>query len=118
MKPENMLADISRRFFNKNQIHKYRMKKITDMSDSECIDSCHWFCEEHELVYQFETFRTEIESHFRFCTYLQEYIEDGLCVDIQMIFNGYIKHTALPEYSVDTESSLKKCFDCKYKIKI
>lgn len=117
MKPENLLADISRRFFNENQIRKYRMKKVTDMSDSECIDYCHWFCEEHGLVNRFETLRAEIESHYRYCTYLQEYIEDGLCIDIQMISNGYIKQTALPECSIDAEDVLKKCSDCKYEMR-
>ncbi len=57
-----------------------------------------------------------MEAEKFFCEYLQEFIEDGLCTDIQMIAIEYIKSTALPEYNIDKEKTIKCCCNCNFKI--
>ena len=114
MKPEILLADISRKYFKMKKIYKYRTKKVAEMSDSEIIRACHWYYEENNLVDEFWDFREEIESQYRYCFYLQEYIEEGVCCDIQMIANGTIRKEALSEQSVDKEIAMRYCRLCRY----
>lgn len=43
-------ASISRQFFKDNNVYRYRMKKIDDMTDKDVINYCHWYCEENNMV--------------------------------------------------------------------
>ena len=54
---EKKLAKISREFLLSNKVYRYRMKKVEMMTDSEVIKYCHWFCEENNLVTEFERYR-------------------------------------------------------------
>lgn len=114
MKTRNLLAENSREFFEKHKINRYRMKKVSEMSDEDVITYCHWFCEENKLTDEWDTFRQEKEAEYRYCSYLKEFIDDGLCADIQMISGGFIKSSALPETDIDKEESQKTCRKCKY----
>lgn len=114
MKSKNLLADISRDFLQMKRVTKYRMKKITDMTDNEVISSCHFYCEENNFVSEWKEFRRKVESKYRYCPYLEEYIDDGLCYDLQMITGNYVKPSALPEISIDKEKCSKCCSECKY----
>ena len=49
-----------------------------------------------------------------YCSYLNENIEDGMCYDLQMIGDGYIKEAALPEINIDREELNEHCSKCKY----
>lgn len=49
-----------------------------------------------------------------YCSYLNENIEDGMCYDLQMIGNSYIKESALPELKIDKEKLNEQCSKCKY----
>ena len=51
----------------------------------------------------------------KFCPYLNEYIDEGCCYDLQMICDGYIKDSALPEIKVDKTELSKQCQDCKLR---
>ncbi len=115
MKPENLLADISRRFLGKHDVYKYRLRKIDDMSDEECITSCHFFCEENKLTDEFIAFRAEIESEYTYCQIFSEYIGVGLCVDIQMVANGYIKKSILKDYGIGVDKAIECCENCADK---
>ena len=42
MKSENLLALVSRDFLQTKKVTKYRMKKITDMTDDEVMSNCHF----------------------------------------------------------------------------
>ena len=53
------------------------------------------------------------ETHF--CEYLKSEISEGLCTDIQMIFGGYIKASALPEIKIDGEAA-SFCEVCPYRM--
>lgn len=107
-----LLADISRRFLKDRHVHKYRMRNVSEMTDDEIIKCCHWYCEETRQMDIFEVFRTKIESEYRYCGYLEEYIDDGLCYDIQMICAGYIKHSALENYVID-KTAIEHCAKCR-----
>ncbi len=52
MKPYGELnyARIAREYFKSKKIYKYRMKKVSDMSDEEVIQKCHWWQEENNMV--------------------------------------------------------------------
>lgn len=49
-----------------------------------------------------------------YCAYLNKYIEEGLCYDIQMISTGHILPSALPEIVVDKTKAAKICKQCRY----
>jgi hypothetical protein len=51
----------------------------------------------------------------KFCPYLNEYIDEGCCYDLQMICDGYIKDSALPEIKVDKTELSKHCQNCKLR---
>ena len=42
------------------------------------------FCEENNLMSEFCMYREKVESEYVFCAYLKEYIEFGLCYDMQI----------------------------------
>ena len=77
------------------------MKKIDELSDDEVIQVCHWYCEENNQTQDFAIFRNKIESAYRYCSVMQEFIDEGLCTDIQMIKGGYINKSALSDYDID-----------------
>ena len=58
---ENILAKISRDFLLAHKIYRYRMKKVETMTDAEVIKYCHWFCEENDLVPEFDRYRKCVE---------------------------------------------------------
>ena len=116
MEIRNLLADISRDFFKMKEVSKYRMKKVSDMTDEEVISSCHSYCEENRLTDEWYGFREKIESEYQYCRYLSEYIEEGLCCDLQMIAGGLIKPSALPEITVDREKCTECCSECRYSL--
>lgn len=50
------------------------------------------------------------------CSYLGRNIDEGLCCDIQMIANGYILPSALPDIGIDKSMALKACETCEHKL--
>lgn len=118
MKPEALLADISRRFLQQHKLTRYRLKKVAEMDEREVISACHSYCEENNFTAEWKAFRARIESTYRYCPYLEEYVEDGLCTDLQMIAQGYIQPSALPEYAIDRSAAVKVCDQCEYRIDI
>ena len=116
MKSKNLLATISRNFLRIKKVAKYRMKKVADMTDDEVISICHFYCQENSLNAEWNQFRKKAESEYRYCSYLEEYIDDGLCYDLQMITGNYIKPSALPEIKIDKAKCAKCCFECKYSL--
>lgn len=62
---ENILAKVSREFFTKHRVHRYRMKKVSEMDDITVIRCCHWFCEEQGLVEEFLTLLEEEEEKLK-----------------------------------------------------
>lgn len=116
MEPEKLLAIISRDFLKEKRVHRYRTKKISEMTDDEIIRVCHWYCGENNLNQEWEKYRNKAEAQYCYCCYLEEYIDEGLCYDLQMITNDYIKSSALPELSIDKEKCAECCLDCKYKL--
>lgn len=57
-----------------------------------------------------------MESEYIYCSYLQEYITEGLCYDMQMIGNGYIKSKALYELNINKEKLKKCCAECEHEL--
>ena len=116
MESTKLLANISRDFFKIKKVNKYRMKKVEDMTDVEVISNCHFYCEENNLIDEWKQFREKSESEYRYCSYLEEYIDEGLCYDLQMITGNYIKPSALPEINIDKEKCANCCAECKYNL--
>lgn len=116
MKIRNLLADISRQFLREKKVYRYRTKKVTDMTDDEVISNCHFFCEENNLRDEWNVYREKAESEYYYCSYLQEYVDAGLCYDIQMIAGKLIKQSALPEIKIDKEKCAKCCAECEYSL--
>ena len=50
------------------------------------------------------------------CSYLGRTIDEGLCCDIQMIANGYILPSALPDIEINKSRALKVCETCEHKL--
>ena len=116
MKSEKLLAIISRDFLKIKKVNRYQMKKVADMTDDEVILKCHSFCEENKLIPEWKDFREKTESQYRYCSYMEEYIDGGLCYDLQMVMGNYITSTALPELRIDKEKCAKCCFECKFSL--
>ncbi len=116
MKPEKLLAIISRDFLQEQNVYQYRMKKIADMDDNEVVQKCHWYYEENGLNQEWKEYRQKAESKYRYCAYLEEFIDNELCYDMQMITEDYIKSSVLPEIKIDKEKCAKFCFECIYKL--
>ena len=51
------------------------------------------------------------------CSYLGRTIDEGLCCDIQMIANGYILPSALPNIEINKSMALKVCETCEHKLR-
>ena len=115
MNTDVLLARISRDFFYKHHVFQYKMHKVSEMSDAETIRYCHWYCESNRLTEEFDDFRNKAESAYRYCAYLQEYIEDGDCNDLQMIVSGTVDASVLPQYRIDRENASTICNSCRYQ---
>ena len=50
------------------------------------------------------------------CSYLGRNIDEGLCYDIQMLSNGYILPSALPDIKIEKSMALKACETCEHKM--
>lgn len=113
MEIRNLLAEISREFFRKYKVTRYRMKKVSEMSDEDVIHFCHWYCEENKLTEEWREYRRQREDEFIYCDYFEEYIDEGLCADIQMIANDFVKNTSLCE-TIDKSRAKDVCKNCEY----
>lgn len=49
-------ADAARAYFAHNRVYRYRMKKISEMSDKEVVQKCHWWQEENGKVEDYWNF--------------------------------------------------------------
>ena len=50
LKPElSLWAQAARAYLRMKKVYRYRLKKITDMTDDEVIRACHWWYTEHGL---------------------------------------------------------------------
>ena len=50
-----------------------------------------------------------------YCPYLSRHIDEGLCYDMKMILNGYIKESALPAIRIDKIQLNEHCHRCQYR---
>ena len=59
-------AKIAREYFKSKKVYRYRMKKVSEMTDKEVIEKCHWWQEENNMVDDYwnfvEFFQTEFSS--------------------------------------------------------
>ena len=69
--------------------------------------------EEKKIDADFVAFMSTFAA--KFCPYLNEYIDEGCCYDLQMICDGYIKDSALPEIKVQKTQLSKQCQKCRIK---
>lgn len=56
------LAEISREFFRNRKVYKFKMKKVSEMSDKDVITACHHFVEDNRLNDEWYNFREEKEA--------------------------------------------------------
>ena len=105
--------DISRQFLKYKNIHRYRMKKVSDMTEAELNRYCHWICEENNLNEEFDEFHSKITADCYYCSYLHGYIETGTCYDMQMIAGGFVKDVVLPEVQIDRTKLAECCSECR-----
>lgn len=117
MEPRKLLAAISKQYLQERKDTEYRTKKTAELSEDEVIRACHCFCEENGLTGDFAVFRNKIESQYRYCSLTQEFIDEGICTDIQMIKEGYVKRSALSDHGVDFSKAASECEQCRYSIK-
>ena len=116
MKHNKLLANISRQFLNDKKVYRYRGKKVGDMTNDQAVLSCHYYCEENHLIDEWNSYREKAEAEYCYCSYLKQYIQSGLCYDLQMITDGLIKPSALPDIKVDKQTCVKYCSKCKYRL--
>ncbi len=49
-------AAIARAYFAHHRVRRYRMKKISEMSDAQVVECCHWWQEENGMVMNYRAF--------------------------------------------------------------
>lgn len=49
-------AEIARAYLKLKRVYRYHMKKISDMSDEEVIQKCHFWYTENNLIDDYKTF--------------------------------------------------------------
>ncbi|MBR5288854.1 MAG: hypothetical protein IKU34_09760 [Clostridia bacterium] len=52
-------ADAARAYFKYHRVFRYGLKKITDMTDSEVVQKCHFWQEENNMVQDYWSFVKE-----------------------------------------------------------
>ncbi len=60
------LSDSSRKFLKLKKVYRYRLKKVSEMSDTEIIQACHSYVEENCLNEEWEDFRERNEGNINF----------------------------------------------------
>ena len=70
-----MTLDISRAFFGKHRVYRYRNKKIDEMNDNEIGHCCHCFCEDNNLNDEWRKFVDDYLTDYRYCPYYNEYLD-------------------------------------------
>ena len=55
-------SEIAREYFKSKKVHRYRMKKISDMSDREVVDQCHSWQEENDMVEDYWKFVNSLQT--------------------------------------------------------
>jgi hypothetical protein len=56
------LLDSSKKFLEFKKVYRFKLKKISDMSDEEIITACHHFVEDNNLKQEWYAFREQNES--------------------------------------------------------
>ena len=55
------LLDSSKKFLQLKKVYRYKLKKISDMTDKEIITACHHFVEDNNLNDEWNAFRDKNE---------------------------------------------------------
>lgn len=55
-------SEIAREYFKSKKVHRYRMKKISDMSDRDVVDQCHAWQEENDMVEDYWKFVNSLQT--------------------------------------------------------
>lgn len=53
------MAGVARAWLKEHRVHRYRMKKISDMDDREVLQKCHWWNEENNMTREFQQFERD-----------------------------------------------------------
>lgn len=59
---ETDYAEIARAYFKSKKVYRYRMKKISNMSDNEVVDKCHAWQEENDMVEDYWSFVNSLQQ--------------------------------------------------------
>ena len=54
-----LYASAARAYFEHRRVFRYRLKKISDMTDEEVIQKCHWWQEGNNMVQDYWAFVKE-----------------------------------------------------------
>ena len=55
-------AEIARAYFKSKKVCRYRMTKVSDMSDQEVVDKCHAWQEENDMVEDYWSFVNSLQQ--------------------------------------------------------
>ncbi len=55
-------SKIAREYFEKQKVYQYKMKRITDMTDEEVVQKCHFWQEENNMVDDYWNFVNAFET--------------------------------------------------------
>ena len=56
------LLDSSKKFLQLKKVYRYKLKKVSEMSDKEIIIACHHFVEDNNLHQEWNDFRKQNEA--------------------------------------------------------
>lgn len=56
------LLDSSKKFLQLKKVYRYKLKKVSEMSDEEIITACHHFVKDNNLHQEWNDFRKQNEA--------------------------------------------------------
>ena len=56
MPSNHEMAVVARSWLKKQRVHRYHLKKISDMDDREVLNVCHWWNEENHMTREFSQY--------------------------------------------------------------
>ncbi len=114
MEERDLYALLSLMYFKYKNVDSFNSIKVSDMSDSELVTYCHWYYMDNDLYEDFLVFQKKIESEYYYCPYLKEYIEPGLCYDLQIFSEGYVETDGSVNRKDDSAELAVRCMNCCY----
>ena len=118
----NYHIEASKQFLASKKILRIQNKNVCDLTDNEVVQFCHYYCEDNNLISEFNAFQDAMLSDYCYCELIDcgftnkgAYISKDLCNDIQLCCADLkSKSDLLEQKQIDWEKSNCICLKCEH----